>query len=413
VPLFPLVAPASKRADRSPSATGSANQDEIEEHAMKAAFGIASVVAGLLTTSALATPVQFNDAQLSQIVAGDDFKATNLTIVNEVSDQASVGAPTTDPLLVNAWGLSQAPGGPLWVANNGTGTSTLYAPNSFAKVPLEVTVPGPNGTQGTPTGTVFTSATGTGFQISANGTSGHSLFLFDNEDGTISGWAPSVDRTHSIIAVNHAASGDVFKGLAVVNLDAGQRLFAADFANNRVEVFNDKFQQTQAFTDPSLPKGYAPFNVQTLNGKVYVAFAQHGEGLDEAHGAGLGFVDVFDSKGNKLQTLISNGPLNAPWGLTIAPASFGKFAGALLVGNFGDGKINAFNAKTGAFLGTLGSSSGHPLAIDGLWALTNGPDGTVIFSSGPGDETHGLVGVVRPGWAPASWAFQSHVKLRD
>lgn len=380
---------------------------------MKAAFGIASIVAGLLTTSALATPVQFNDAQLSQIVAGDDFKATNFTIVNEVSDQAAVGARTTDPLLVNAWGLAPAPGGPLWVANNGTGTSTLYAPSTFAKNPLEVIVPGPNGTQGTPTGTVFTSATGTGFQISANGTSGHSLFLFDNEDGTISGWAPSVDLTHSIIAVNHAANGDVFKGLAVVNLDAGQRLFAADFANNRVEVFNDKFQQTQSFTDPSLPRGYAPFNVQTLNGKVYVAFAQHGEGLEEAHGAGLGFVDVFDSTGHKLQTLISNGPLNAPWGLTIAPASFGQFAGALLVGNFGDGKINAFNPKTGAFLGTLDSSSGDPLAIRGLWALTTGPDGTVIFSSGPGHETHGLVGVVKPGWARASWAFQSHVKMRD
>ncbi len=252
---------------------------------------------------------------------------------------------------------------------------------------------------------------GTGFQISANGTSGHSLFLFDGEDGTISGWAPSVDVTHAVIAVDHSGGGDVFKGLAVVNLDAGQRLFAADFANNRVEVFNDKFQQTQAFTDPSLPAGYAPFNVQTLNGKVYVAFALHGQGLDEAHGAGLGFVDVFDSTGRKLQTLVSNGPLNAPWGLTIAPASFGKFAGALLVGNFGDGKINAFNPKTGAFLGTLDSAGGKPLSINGLWALTNGPDGTLIFSSGPDDESHGLVGVVKPGWAPASWAFQSHVKL--
>ena len=378
---------------------------------MKAAAGIASIVLGLLATSALATPVPFDNAQLSQIVAGDDFAVTNFTIVNEVSDQASVGAPTTDPLLVNAWGLSQAPGGPLWVANNGTGTSTLYAANNFAKLPLEVAIPGAGGSQGAPTGTVFTSLQGNDFRISANDKSGHSLFLFDGEDGTISGWSPGVDLTHAIIAVDHSASGDVFKGLTLTNLDAGQRLYAADFANNRVEVFNDQFHQTGSFTDPSLPKGYAPFNVQTLNGKVYVAFALHGAGLDEAHGAGLGFVDVFDSNGHKIQTLVSNGPLNAPWGLTIAPQSFGKFAGALLVGNFGDGKINAFNAKTGAFIGTLNSAGDHPLSIDGLWALRNGPDGTVVFSSGPDDENHGLVGVVRPNWAPASWAFQSHVKM--
>ncbi len=378
---------------------------------MKAAAGIASIALSLLTTTALAAPIQFDNAQLSQVVAGDDFNVTNFTIVNEVSDQASVGAPTTDPLLVNAWGLSQAPGGPLWVANNGTGTSTLYAFPNFAKNPLNVTIPGAGSEQGAPTGTVFTSLQGAGFQVSADSTSGHSLFLFDGEDGTISGWSPSVDLTHAIIAVNHSASGDVFKGLAITNLDAGQRLYAADFANNRVEMFNDQFHQTGSFTDPSLPTGYAPFNVQTLNGKIYVAFALHGQGLDEAHGAGLGFVDVFDSSGNKLKTLVSNGPLNAPWGLTIAPQSFGKFAGALLVGNFGDGKINAFNPTTGAFLGTLNSSGDKPLFIDGLWALRNGPDGTVVFSSGPDDENHGLVGVVRPNWAPASWAFQSHVKM--
>ena len=378
---------------------------------MKTVVGIASIVAGLLATSTMAAPVQLSNAQLSGIVAGDDFKLTNFTVVNEVSDQAAVGAPTTDPLLVNAWGLSQAPGGNLWVSNNGTGTSTLYAPGTFAKNPLNVTVPGAGGMQGAPTGTVFTSGTGTDFQISANGINGHSLFLFDGEDGTISGWAPGVDLTHAIVAVDHSVDGDVFKGLAIVNLDVGQRLFAADFANNRVEMFDDNFQQTGAFTDPSLPAGYAPFNVQTLNGKVYVTFALHGQGLDEAHGAGLGFVDVFDRSGHKIQTLVSNGPLNAPWGLTIAPASFGKFAGALLVGNFGDGKINAFNPKTGAFIGTLQSGGDHPLSIDGLWALTSGPDGTIVFSSGPGDESHGLVGVVKPSWAPASWAFQSHVKM--
>jgi uncharacterized protein (TIGR03118 family) len=387
---------------------------------MKIISGIASSVLALLATSALADPIQLNDEQLSQVVAGDNFAVTpekgrpvRFTIVNKVSDQASVGAPVTDPLLVNAWGLSQAPpGGPLWVANNGTGTSTLYAFNSsFSKVPLNVVIPGAGGTQGTPTGTVFTSFVGDSFPVSAGGLSGHSLFLFDGEDGTISGWTPTVAPTSAIIAVDHSGRGDVFKGLTIANLDIGPNLFAADFAHNRVEIFNGQFQQTGSFTDPSLPAGYAPFNVQTLNGKVYVAFAKRGAGLDEAAGAGFGFVSVFDARGNKIQTLISHGPLNAPWGLTIAPKNFGKFAGALLVGNFGDGKINAFNPTTGAFLGTLDSAPGHPLSIDGLWALRNGPDGTLVFSAGPDDEEHGLVGVVRPNFARASWAFESHVKL--
>src|SRR5258706_9046922 len=160
---------------------------------MKIAAGIASTVLALLATSALADPVQLSDEQLSQVVAGDDFSPVSFTIVNKVSDQASVHAPVTDPLLVNAWGLSQAPpGGPLWVANNGTGTSTLYAFNSsFSKIPLNVVIPGAGGSQGTPTGTVFGGLGGNSFRISADGRSGHSLFLFDGEDGTLSGWSPA------------------------------------------------------------------------------------------------------------------------------------------------------------------------------------------------------------------------------
>ena len=367
---------------------------------MKTVIPALSIVLGLFATTALAAPVPLSDAQLSQVVAGEDF-----SIVNEVADQASAGAATTDPLLVNAWGLSQAPGGPLWVANNGTGTSTLYGASNFAKIPLNVTVPG------SPTGTVFTSTGGSGFAVSENNVTAHSLFLFDTEDGTISGWSPVVDRNNAIVAVDHSASGDVFKGLTMTHANDVNLLLAADFAHIRVEVFNNQFAMTGAFTDTSLPAGYAPFNVQALEGKVYVAFALHGSGLDEAKGAGLGFVDVFDTQGHKLQTLVANGPLNAPWGLAIAPASFGKFAGALLVGNFGDGKINAFNLKTGAFIGSLSDSSGGALSIDGLWALRQGPNGTVVFSAGPGDESHGLVGAIRPNWAAASWAFQSHVTL--
>jgi uncharacterized protein (TIGR03118 family) len=373
---------------------------------MKTAAVAVSIIAGLLATSALAAPRPLSDLQLSQVVAGDDF-----TIVNEISDQASVGAPTTDPLLVNSWGLSMGTGTFLWVANNGTGTTTLYDPTTFGKVPLNITVAGPGGATSAPTGTVFTSLTGDSFPVSEAGKTGHSLFLFDGEDGTISGWAPGVDLTKTIVTVDHSAQGDVFKGLTLLANGAAPFIYAADFAHNQVEVFNNQFHQIASFTDPSLPAGYSPFNVQALNGLVYVAFAQHGDGINEAHGAGLGFVDVFSTNGHKLTTLISNGALNAPWGLTIAPASFGQFAGDLLVGNFGDGKINAYNPTTGAFVGTLNSAAGAPLAIDGLWALRDGPDGTVVFSSGPSGENHGLVGVIRPNWAAASWAFRSHVQL--
>src|SRR5262249_580004 len=152
------------------------------------------------------------------------------------------------------------------------------------------------------------SLTGNSFRVSEDGVSGHSLFLFDGEDGTISGWSPSVDRTHAIIAIDQSGSGSVFKGLTLQTLGAAPELFAADFANNRVDVFNNQFHRTGSFTDPSLPEGYAPFNVQALNGKVYVTFALHGQGLDEVHGAGLGFVDVFDTQGHKIQTLVAHGP---------------------------------------------------------------------------------------------------------
>ena len=230
---------------------------------MKIAAGIALSVLCLPAAGALADPVPLSDAQMSDVVAGDDFRPVNFMIVGKVADDPSAGTPVTDPLLVNPWGLSQPPGGPLWTSNNETGTSTLYAPGTFAKNPLEVTIPGAGGEQGTPTGTVFTSGTGTGFQVWKNGVSGHSLFLFDAEDGTITGWAPSLDRNNAIIAVDHSMAGDSFKGMAIFDLEAaGQRLFAADFAHNRVEIFNDKFQQTRTFTDTSLPAGYSPFNAR-------------------------------------------------------------------------------------------------------------------------------------------------------
>ncbi|HWF77902.1 MAG TPA: TIGR03118 family protein [Caulobacteraceae bacterium] len=388
-----------------------------------------------LTTSAWAAPKPLSDAQLSQIVAG-----TNFIVMGEISDTTTQGANPPDPLLVNSWGLAEAPaGGPLWVADNGSGMSTLYNFNTFAKIPLNVTIPGAGGATGAPTGTVFTSLNGTDFNVSGGGKTGHSLFLFDTENGTIAGWSPGVALGTAFTAVDQSMSGAAFKGLAISpdvgggsgpgrghgmgdqqgqNMGMGktpgvtptaQTLYAADFTQGKVEMFNGQFQQMGSFTDPSLPAGYSPFNVQVLNGKLYVTFALSSGGLDEVHGAGLGFVDVFTLSGQKLATLVSQGPLNAPWGLSIAPKSFGKLAGALLVGNFGDGTINAFDPNTGKFLGPVTSPGGAPVTIDGLWALRNGPDGSVIFSSGPDDENHGLVGVVLPANARASWAFQAHV----
>jgi uncharacterized protein (TIGR03118 family) len=373
---------------------------------MKTAAGVASIVLGLLATSALAKPAPLSDAQLSQIVAGTQF-----AVINEISDTNTEGVNAPDPLLVNAWGLSEAPdGGPLWVANNGTGTTTLYNFQNFSKIPLNVTIPGPHGATGTPTGTVFTSLTGNTFEIDRNGVPTHSLFLFDSEDGTISGWAPSIALNKTFVVVNQSTVGASFKGLAIAGANTtAPTLFAADFTQNKVEMFDSTFHKVGAFTDPSLPAGYAPFNVQVLGDKVYVAFALRGSGIDEVDGAGLGFVDVFSTTGHKLSTLVSGGPLNAPWGLTIAPADFGQFKGALLVGNFGDGTINAFDPTTGKFLGRVTSRGNAPITIDGLWALRSGPDGTVIFSSGPDSEAHGLVGVIAPANAKASWAFQAHV----
>jgi uncharacterized protein (TIGR03118 family) len=373
---------------------------------MKTVAGVASIVLGLLATSALAAPKPLSDAQLSQIVAG-----THFVVINEISDTNTEAGNPPDPLLVNAWGLSEAPaGGPLWVANNGTGTTTLYDFQDFSKIPLNVTVPGPHGATGTPTGTVFTSLTGNTFDITRNGLTGHSLFLFDSEDGTISGWAPSIATNTTFIVVSQGAAGAAFKGLAIAGANtAAPTLFAADFTQNKVEMFDSTFHKMGSFTDPSLPPGYAPFNVQVLGDKVYVTFAMRGGGIDEVDGPGLGFVDVFSTTGRKLTTLVSGGPLNAPWGLAIAPKDFGQFKGALLVGNFGDGSINAFDPQTGKFLGQLTAKGNRQMTIDGLWALRTGPDGTIVFSSGPDGESHGLVGVIAPANAKASWAFQAHV----
>ncbi len=296
--------------------------------------------------------------------------ATVFEVVPLVSDQAGV-APNTDPDLVNPWGISHIPGGANWVSDNGTDKSTVYSRTTGSKLNITVNV------AGAPTGTVAPTDDHDGdtdFPVSENGKTGASAFIFDTEAGTILGWNGTVDGSNAIVAVDRSTKGSVYKGLALDSTN--QNLYAADFAKNQVQIFDDQWNQVGKFTDTGLPRRFAPFNVSVINGKVYVAFAKRERGgIDELHGKGLGYVDVFDLSGNLLQHLIANGPLNAPWGLAIAPSGFGDFAGALLVGNFGDGKVNAFDATTGAFLGTLSGSNGRPLKIDGLWMLDPGPDG--------------------------------------
>ena len=307
-----------------------------------------------------------------------------------VSDQAGVAA-VTDPDLVNPWGLAQAADTmPVWVSDNGTDKSTLYNRVNGAKSALVVAIPG-----GAPTGIVFAPGTA-GFTITENGKSGAAAFIFDSEAGLIEGWNSTVDPNNAVVAFDGSVDGSVYKGLAIDPIS--KQLYTADFTNNQVEIFNNSFVKTGSFTDHSLPKGYTPFNVALLNGKLYVAFAKRKRGsIDEIDKPGFGYVDVFDTNGNLLQNLIANGPLNAPWGLAIAPSGFGTFAGALLVGNFGDGRINAFDATTGAMLGTLMKTSHKALKIDGLWALDVGPGtSTVSFSAGPGGEAHGLLGTITP-----------------
>jgi uncharacterized protein (TIGR03118 family) len=323
--------------------------------------------------------------------------ASRFNRVDLVSDQPGK-APLVDPNLVNAWGLALGPTSPLWVANNGTNTSTIYAGGvngaTPTKVPLTVTIPG-----GAPTGQVFNDTTG--FVVEGTNGSGPARFLFASEGGDITGWSPAATPTAAILAAH--VDGAVYKGLAIFHAGTRAFLLAADFAGGRVDVFDESFNQlkelSRLFRDPRLPKGYAPFNVMVSGGYVYVTFAQQKAGsTDEQAGPGLGFVDRF-GWGEGAERIASRGTLNAPWGLAIAPASFGRFAGALLVGNFGDGRINVY--RDDYFLGQLRDTSNKRIEIDGLWALlpgtaTTGGTGTVWFSAGPEDEAHGLVGEILP-----------------
>lgn len=317
---------------------------------------------------------------------------------NLVSDVPGWAA-TVDPNLVNSWGIAFNPTSPVWVADNGTGRATLYT-GTGSIVSLVVTIPPPDGVDGSaPTGAVFNGSGG--FVVTKSGVSGSSLFIFDTEDGTISGWSPSVDLNNAVRMVDNSGAGAIYKGLAIGSAASGAFIYATNFNSGWVEMYDSSFQWVKNFTDTDLPPGYAPFGIQTINGKLYVTFALQDEDKeDDVAGPGHGFLDVFDLNGNKIKRLVSHGQLNSPWGLALAPANFGKFSGDLLVGNFGNGHINAFNIENGAARGHMLRANGRTLEIDGLWGLAfgngaaAGPTNTLLFTAGPDDETHGLFGKI-------------------
>lgn len=336
---------------------------------------------------------------LSASAAADPSAPNSYAQHNLVSDQAGV-ADQQDADLVNPWGIAFNPNAVVWVADNETGVSTLYD-GLGTKQALVVTIPSANGTdQGTPTGITFNSSSD--FKVGATG----ALFLFATEDGLIAGWngGATATRVFPPAGVTPTAS---YKGIAIAGNGTAHMLYAADFRNKKIDVLDASFAQVflppERFVDPAIPPEFGPFNIMNIQGDLYVAYAMKKQDSDdEVAGPGLGFVDVFDADGVLLRRLATRGKLNAPWGMALAPTNFGKFGNALLVGNFGDGTINAYDLKNGTPLGQLRTPSNDTLAIDGLWGIAFGngvrgqPTNVLFFAAGPNDENNGLYGFIAP-----------------
>lgn len=324
------------------------------------------------------------------------------TVTNLVSNQTAIGANPADPDLVNAWGITSLAASPFWVSDNGTGKSTLYN-SEGQKQALVVTIPSASGTGlGTPTG-VIGNTTASSFVVSITQggmtKSGKALFLFATQDGTISGWNPAVLPTTAVIAVNSSSSGASYTALTMFTNSLGTSfLYAANnVAGGGIDMFDGDFTFLQTFRDPQIPPQFAPYGIRVINDQLWVTFA----GTNKANS---GFVDVFqiNTDGTLTKLFGANGPLHSPWGLALAPANFGPFSNAVLVGNnIKDGEINAFDPGTGRFLGHLADGNGRPIAIDQLWGLefgkgagVNGALNELFFSAGPNNYANGLFGVI-------------------
>ena len=362
---------------------------------------VSALAVAVPTVVAAAIAIPGGAAQAS--APGNQFQQTNL-----ISDLSNQGAKIVDPSLKNSWGLALSATSPLWVADNATGVATLYSIGaggaSVTKVPLTVTVPGGRTSTGdgpSPTGQVFNG--GTGFVVSTSAGSGPARFIFDSESGQITGWNPTANPNTAVL--EYSSPTAVYKGLAIATTDGGTFLYATNFHDGTVDVFNSNWQLVHLagdFTDPNLPPGYAPFGIANINGLIYVSYAeQNAEGHDDVAGAGHGFIDIYTNNGILVERLVSHVNLNSPWGLAEAPAGFGSFGGDLLVGNFGNGEIHAFGLFSGVPQGTLKDDQNKPIQIDGLWGLqfgtaSTGGNGTLLFSAGLNDEQDGLVGAINP-----------------
>jgi uncharacterized protein (TIGR03118 family) len=348
--------------------------------------------------------------------------ASAFSFTTLVSDAAGTGALVVDPNLKNPWGVVFGPTTPVWVANNHSETSTLYDGNGKPQpaTPLIVNTAPTGAVAFDPTGIVF-NGSATDFMVTAAGKSGPARFIFSGEGGMIAGWSPAVNPTNTVTmypAAGADSGGALYKGLAIAKNGTGSFLYATDFHNSKVDIFDTTFaKQTLAagaFVDPMLPAGYAPFGIQAIaNGtggavQIYVAYAkQDAAAKSQVVGAGLGVIDIFDASGTLIKHLIpAGGALNAPWGMALAPTDFGTLSKTLLIGNFGDGKINGYDPDTGVFVGAITDSAGAPFAMPGLWGIAfgndnaNQPHNTLFFAAGINDEANGSYGRIDLGAPP-------------
>lgn len=382
--------------------------NRITRWSIRGGMALVPVAFLLLASSAFALRTSQSGPADGRAMASTRAKARNLYAVIPLVSDGFEPAPAVDRNLVNPWGLAVGPVGPLWVSDNGTDKSTLYSGDGVAQS-LVVSLPA----GAAPTGVTFNG--GGSFVVSDGTNSGPAVFIFAGEDGRIFGWNPAVPppppATNAVLAHDNSASGAIYKGVTVATTGAGDRLYATDFHNRRVDVLDGSFQPVGlpagAFVDPHVPGDFAPFGIRNIQGRIFVTYAaQDADGEDDVAGQGLGFVSVFDTDGVFLARIATRGLLNSPWGLALAPASFGRFGGDLLVGNFGDGKIVAYrisdDMRKAEPEGVLRGADGRPIVVEGLWAISfgnnslAGPSDTLFFTAGPGDESHGLFGRIEP-----------------
>ena len=371
--------------------------------------------AGAHTYSLVCTGGSYGNSNMVSATLTVDAATSSSFSMSALISDGSVQAATTDAKLVNPWGIVLAPGAPAWVANNGTQSSTVYD-GTGTPVPLVVDLPAGLNGDADATGIVSNASTDD-FKVTKGATTAAARFLFAGENGTIMGWSPSVDNTHAQIGYDDGAGHASYTGLAIANDGTANHLYAADFANGKVDVLDGTFTKVTVaggFTDSNLPDGYAPFGIQAVtigaDTRIVVAYAKRDASGDETVGAGLGVVNVFDTAGTLVTHLVpEGGALNAPWGIALAPADFGALGNKLLIGNFGDGVINGYDPTDGTFAGSLKNSAGDPIATPGLWGIAFGNGGlagakdTLFFASGPHtwrgateQSVHGLLGAITP-----------------